>query len=53
MRRRDFIRLSAGLGAATLAPISRGHAQTKAVFKAADVQPVGYPTVAAVESMGK
>src|SRR6266567_4798627 len=53
MRRRDFIKLSAGLGAATLAPISSGHAQTKAVFKAADVQPVGYPTVAAVESMGK
>src|SRR6266481_4921032 len=53
MRRRDFIKLSAGFGAATLAPISSGHAQTKAVFKAADVQPVGYPTVAAVESMGK
>jgi tripartite ATP-independent transporter DctP family solute receptor len=53
MRRRDFIKLSAGLGAATLAPISPGRAQTKAVFKAADVQPVGYPTVAAVESMGK
>jgi tripartite ATP-independent transporter DctP family solute receptor len=53
MRRRDFIKLSAGLGAATLAPISSGSAQTKAVFKAADVQPVGYPTVAAVESMGK
>ncbi|WP_298885832.1 TRAP transporter substrate-binding protein [uncultured Bradyrhizobium sp.] len=57
MRRRDFIKLSAGLGAglgaATLAPISSSRAQTKAVFKAADVQPVGYPTVAAVESMGK
>ncbi|MGY4237985.1 tripartite ATP-independent transporter DctP family solute receptor [Bradyrhizobium sp. USDA 4449] len=53
MLRRDFIKLSAGLGAATLAPISSGHAQTKAVFKAADVQPVGYPTVAAVENMGK
>jgi tripartite ATP-independent transporter DctP family solute receptor len=53
MRRRDFIKLSAGLGAATIAPISSGRAQTKAVFKAADVQPVGYPTVAAVESMGK
>jgi tripartite ATP-independent transporter DctP family solute receptor len=53
MRRRDFIKLSAGLGVATLAPISSGSAQTKAVFKAADVQPVGYPTVAAVESMGK
>ncbi|QAU45883.1 TRAP transporter substrate-binding protein [Bradyrhizobium guangzhouense] len=57
MRRRDFIKLSAGLGAglgaASLAPISPARAQTKAVFKAADVQPVGYPTVAAVESMGK
>lgn len=57
MRRRDFIKLSAGLGAglgaATLAPISSGRAQTKTVFKAADVQPVGYPTVAAVESMAK
>jgi len=53
MLRRDFIKLSAGLGAATLAPISSGRAQTKAVFKAADVQPVGYPTVAAVENMGK
>src|SRR3954451_868437 len=53
MRRRDFIKMSAGFGAATLAPISAGRAQTKALFKAADVQPVGYPTVAAVESMGK
>jgi tripartite ATP-independent transporter DctP family solute receptor len=53
MRRRDFIKLSAGLGAATLAPMSATQAQTKAVFKAADVQPAGYPTVAAVENMGK
>jgi len=53
MRRRDFIKMSAGLGAAGLAPIPLARAQTKAVFKAADVQPVGYPTVAAVESMGK
>ncbi len=53
MQRRDFIKLSAGLGAAALSPISSTSAQTKTVFKAADVQPVGYPTVAAVESMGK
>ena len=53
MRRRDFIKLSAGLGAAALAPVSSSQAQTKAVFKAADVQPAGYPTVAAVENMGK
>ena len=39
MRRRDFIKMSAGFGAATLAPISAGRAQTKALFKAADVQP--------------
>ena len=53
MRRRDFFKLSAGLGASALAPLSSARAQTKAVFKAADVQPAGYPTVAAVESMGK
>jgi tripartite ATP-independent transporter DctP family solute receptor len=56
MKRRDFIKLSAGLGAAGLAtqfaaPMAR--AQSKMVMKAADVHPAGYPTVAAVESMGK
>jgi tripartite ATP-independent transporter DctP family solute receptor len=54
MKRRDFIKLGAALGAAaTLRPMSSASAQTKAVFKASDVQPAGYPTVAAVESMGK
>src|SRR5215468_4512857 len=53
MRRRDFIKLSAGLGASTLAPISSAQAQTKATFKAADVQPPDYPTVVATESLGK
>jgi tripartite ATP-independent transporter DctP family solute receptor len=54
MRRRDFIKLSAGLGTlAALSPQSQAQAQAKAVFKAADVQPVGYPTVAATESLGK
>jgi tripartite ATP-independent transporter DctP family solute receptor len=54
MKRRDFIKLSAALGAAaTLRPTSPASAQTKAVFKASDVQPAGYPTVAVVESMGK
>jgi tripartite ATP-independent transporter DctP family solute receptor len=52
MRRRDFVKMSAGLGAAALAPISSAHAQTKAVFKAADVQPPDYPTVVATESLG-
>ncbi|HZC94901.1 MAG TPA: TRAP transporter substrate-binding protein DctP, partial [Bradyrhizobium sp.] len=55
MRRRDFIKLSAGFGAAvaTLRPSSRANAQTKAVFKASDVQPPGYPTVVATENLGK
>ena len=54
MRRRDFIKLSAGLGAAvTLSSPLPARAQAKAVFKAADVQPAGYPTVAATESLGK
>ncbi len=56
MKRRDFMKLSAGLGAAGLAsglapPPAR--AQTKAVFKTSDVQPPGYPTVAATENLGK
>jgi len=54
MRRRDFIKLGAAAGAAaTLAPTSSASAQAKAVFKASDVQPAGYPTVAATESLGK
>jgi tripartite ATP-independent transporter DctP family solute receptor len=56
MKRRDFIKLSAGLGAAGIttqfaAPMAR--AQSKMVLKASDVHPAGYPTVAAVESLGK
>src|ERR1700742_2099554 len=54
MKRRDFIKLSAGLGTAAAFPAMRSaSAQTKVVFKASDVQPAGYPTVAAVESLGK
>ena len=55
MKRRDFMKLGAGLGATGLAaglPFG-ANAQTKAVFKASDVQPPGYPTVAATESLGK
>jgi tripartite ATP-independent transporter DctP family solute receptor len=56
MRRRDALRLGAatvafgmtGFGLATAAS-----AQTKMVFKASDVHPAGYPTVQAVENMGK
>jgi tripartite ATP-independent transporter DctP family solute receptor len=57
MKRRDFMKFSAGLGVAGLAtsltPLSPAHAQTKAVFKASDVQPPGYPTVVAAENIGK
>src|ERR1700720_2814120 len=57
MRRRDFITLSAGFAAAglttSLAPVSPAQAQAKQVFKASDVQPVGYPTVVATENLGK
>ena len=55
MKRRDFMKLGVGFGTAGLAsgllPISS--AQAKTVFKASDVQPVGYPTVVAAENLGK
>ena len=51
MKRRDFMRLSAGFGAAMA--ISPARAQAKSVFKASDVQPAGYPTVVATENLGK
>ena len=56
MKRRDFIKFSAGLGAAGFAtqlaaPMAR--AQSKMVLKASDVHPAGYPTVAATENLGK
>jgi tripartite ATP-independent transporter DctP family solute receptor len=54
MKRRDFMKLSVGLGAAAALPsLSPASAQTKSVFKASDVQPVGYPTVVAAENLGK
>jgi tripartite ATP-independent transporter DctP family solute receptor len=55
MKRRDFMKLGAGISAAGLTgglPFNAS-AQTKAVFKASDVQPPGYPTVAATENLGK
>src|SRR5882724_7090578 len=55
MKRRDFIKLSAGLGAtmAATTPLSPAFAQAKTILKAADVHPLGYPTVEAVLAMGK
>ncbi|WJR76401.1 TRAP transporter substrate-binding protein [Bradyrhizobium sp. NP1] len=52
MKRRDFIKLGAfGAAAATLP--QPAFAQAKAIFKASDVQPAGYPTVVATENLGK
>jgi tripartite ATP-independent transporter DctP family solute receptor len=51
MRRRDLLRGAAGVLGASLA--GRALAQQKLVFKASDVHPVGYPTVVAVENLGK
>ena len=54
MKRRNFVKLTAGLaGTVALLPFSAAHAQSKVVFKASDVQPPGYPTVAATENLGK
>src|ERR1700758_3036760 len=55
MDRRAFIRLGAGSAVAGLAGnlATPAMAQQKLALKASDVHPAGYPTVAAVESMGK
>src|SRR5580693_8599460 len=55
MDRRAFIRFTAGTAAAGLAGNLGGAAmaQQKLALKASDVHPEGYPTVAAVESLGK
>jgi tripartite ATP-independent transporter DctP family solute receptor len=53
MRRRDALRAAAyvlGVGGLGLA---RALAQQKLVLKASDVHPAGYPTVVAVENLGK
>src|SRR5215216_194797 len=54
MKRREFIKLcasSAAVGAAAMPGIAP--AQTPTVWKASDVHPLGYPTVEAIQRMGK
>ena len=54
MKRRDFVKLcgsSLALGAAGVPGMTS--AQEKAVWKASDVHPIGYPTVEAIQRMGK
>src|SRR6266852_2978817 len=55
MKRRDVLRAGAAmaLGAASVGAPRGVLAQRKFVFKASDVHPAGYPTVVAVERMGK
>ena len=54
MNKRIFTRLCAGLLAASAAFLSvPAQAQTKVVWKASDVHPLGYPTVEAIMRMGK
>ncbi len=49
--RRHFMSIGAG-AALTSGLAGSAHAQAKMVFKASDVHPEGYPTVAAVEALG-
>ncbi len=54
MKRRDFVKVcasSAAIGAATIT--GTVSAQDKVVWKASDVHPLGYPTVEAIQRMGK
>jgi len=55
MKRRDVFKLgaAAAVGLAGVGYARPGAAQAKMVLKAADVHPAGYPTVVAVENMGK
>src|SRR5690349_7748402 len=56
MIRRDALKMAAAWGAGALAGLLQPtgtRAQSKLVLKAADVHPPGYPTVAAIESLGK
>src|SRR5882672_7897178 len=53
MKRRDLIQAGAAAALAAAAPLRSVFAQQKTVWKAADVHPLGYPTVEAVVRMGK
>src|SRR5260370_3338909 len=55
MKRRDVLKLgaAAAFGAAAVGYARQSSAQAKLVLKASDVHPEGYPTVVAVQNMGK
>ena len=52
--RREAVRfLALAIGAVAMRPVRPALAQQKLVLKASDVHPAGYPTVAAVENLGR
>ncbi|HKU86493.1 MAG TPA: TRAP transporter substrate-binding protein [Casimicrobiaceae bacterium] len=55
MKRREFVKVcgSSLAAAATAGMPGVGRAQDKMVWKASDVHPLGYPTVEAIQRMGK
>src|SRR5205823_8757322 len=53
MRRRDLLGLAGAFAVGGAAVRHRAMAQEKKALKASDVHPEGYPTVQAVENMGK
>ena len=53
MKHRQFAALAAALACALTIATPGARAPQKQVWKASDVHPLGYPTVAAVESLGK
>jgi tripartite ATP-independent transporter DctP family solute receptor len=53
MKRRDFVKVCALSALVSGAMPSAALAQDKVVWKASDVHPIGYPTVEAIQRMGK
>ena len=53
MKRRDLLTLAGAVALVAAAPLRDARAQAKTMLKASDVHPEGYPTVQAVENMGK
>src|SRR5436190_24269872 len=53
MKRRELVCAAAAALVASIGGVSVALAQTKMVWKASDVHPLGYPTVEAIERMGK
>src|SRR5260221_7046692 len=53
MKRRDLLTLAGAAALAAASPLRHAEAEPTTVLKASDVHPEGYPTVQAVENMGK